>query len=447
MDPPDLPPPPDLDPPLPASNVYALVVPGKDPLNTFQRINVLSGLKETTVWPLKLVENQITIITLFYGNDINHNLALASTVVFKKAIEAEIRSGSYELGLVGLLDRNISFKTISKKECAIIFKSVVDEAFIKCTLSVLLTAIRESHLAQEYGFEPPKRYQYQLFMMHYLLGFLREEIDYALTRAGYEPKHLKLLQGKSALNSGTNIVGTHGNVILKTVVGAEPLTSIKVSTNRGIFVLNLEQKDFYTSYTPNDNTQSGSTEHNNLFKTRLCKHHSSGSVCYSGNKCSFAHGASELRPKEAWAKHGFTASTAHRAEVPTTDNKQPGSDTADITDPDVMATDEVQLSDCNVIEQKTGPIVEVRKDNNPILEAGALSGSSNSSYPISLNSIKTVESLDGGNLSISKGTTTPDALVTGVGISNSNTNSAISGRLLLPLIRLLPCLWVILLRN
>ena len=109
------PPPPKLDPPLPTSNVYIRVVPGKNPLNTFQRINVLSELKTTAVktrLPSKLIGNPpaVTIITLFYEKVINLGLALASTLVFKKGIEAEIKSGSLDLGLVRLLDHNISFQ-------------------------------------------------------------------------------------------------------------------------------------------------------------------------------------------------------------------------------------------------------------------------------------------------------------------------------------------------
>ena len=58
--------------------------------------------------------------------------------------------------------------------------------------------------------------EYRLFMIPYMLGFLRGEVDHSLDCAGYEPKHLKMLQGKNVLNAATNIVGTHGNVIFKT---------------------------------------------------------------------------------------------------------------------------------------------------------------------------------------------------------------------------------------
>ena len=98
-------------------------------------------------------------------------MALASTLVLKNGIEAEVKSGSLELGLVGLLDHNISFQATAKKECAIYFNAVVEDSIIKCTLDLLLKALGESYFAQEYGFEPPKRYEYQLFFMPYLLGF------------------------------------------------------------------------------------------------------------------------------------------------------------------------------------------------------------------------------------------------------------------------------------
>ena len=100
MDPPDPPPPPNLDPPLPASNIIMRVVTGKKLMDTFQRIKLLSELKETTVLPSKFIETSMTTMTLFYEKSINHGLALATTLVFKKAIEAEIKSGTYELGLL-----------------------------------------------------------------------------------------------------------------------------------------------------------------------------------------------------------------------------------------------------------------------------------------------------------------------------------------------------------
>ena len=92
MDPPS----PKLDPPLPKSNVYIRVVPGNKPLKTFQRITLLSELELTTVLPSKIIANPITIITLFYENVLSYWLALASTLVFKKGLEAEVKSGSLE---------------------------------------------------------------------------------------------------------------------------------------------------------------------------------------------------------------------------------------------------------------------------------------------------------------------------------------------------------------
>ena len=424
------PPPPNVDPPLPTSNVIMRVVTGKNLLDTFQRIKLLSDLKETPVLPSRLIETSMTTMTLFYEKSINHALALATTLIFKKAIEAEIKSGTYELGLIGLLDHNISYQAISKKECAIYFNTIVDESFIECTLHLLLTALRESHIAQEYGFEPPKRYQYQLFMMPYILGFLREEIEDGLFR--YEPKHLKILQNKSVINSGINCVGTHGNVILKTVVGGEPLTSVDVSTNRGVFKLYLEQKDFYSPYGAKDNAQPASTEQFNLHKTRLCKHHGAGKRCFSGSTCSYAHGSHELRPKVGGSKSGVTHGSVPVSNVPPT-NKQPGSDTTDGTDPVSMSADEGQFKDCAIIDHRKQSAVRVPNVDNPILGLsvpGALGESVNSSSSVDIApkvAIKTVESLNGGKVPVPETGFTPDTLATADGIHNSATNSAVNG--------------------
>ena len=392
MDPPDPPPPPNLDPPLPASNVYILVVPGENPLNTFQRINVLSGLKATTVLPSKLAENKITVITLFYEKTINHSLALASTLLFKKAIEGEIKTGAHELGLVGLLDYNISFLAIAKKECAIWFNGVVDDSIIKCTLDLLLKAIGASHIAQEYGFVPPRRYEYKLYFMPYLLGFLREELEYSFTRAGYEPKHLKLLQGKNALNSGTNIVGTHGNVILKTEVGVS-LSFIDVSTNRGVFNLSLEQKDFYGSSVPKEPTQSASTEHNWLFKTRLCNHHASGKKCYKGTNCPFAHGENELRTKQTRAKRVFAHATAPSTEGTATDDVQPGSGSAVV--PEVIEVIKINDSVSKVIPSTEGTATDDGQlDSGSVVVAKVIEGIERNESDLMV--VDEVQSSDGG---------------------------------------------------
>ena len=426
------PPPPKLDPPLPASNVIMRVVTGMKLLNTFQRITLLSELKETPVFPSKLVETPMTIMTFTYEKSINHGLALATTFVFKKAIEAEIKSGTYELGLVGLLDHNISYHATSKKECAIYFNSIVDESFIKCTLNVLLTALRESHIAQEYGFEPPKRYQYQLFMIPYMLGFLREEVEQGLFL--FEPKHLKILQNKSVINSGTNCVGTHGNVILKTEVGGEPLTSVDVSTNRGIFKLCLEQKDFYSSYAAKDNAQPASTEQFSLHKTRLCKHHASGKRCFSGSNCLYAHGSHELRPKVGGFKRGFTHGPANND-----------------TDPDFMSTDEVQSKECIIIDHRKQSAVCVPEVDNPILGffvPGSLGESVNSSSSVAIApvvAINAVECLNGGKVSVPETVITslvPESLGESVNSSSSvaiapvvainNVESVNGGKLSIP---------------
>ena len=298
----------------------------------------------------------------------------------------------------------LSRQLLTEKECAIYCNSVVDDSIIKCTLDILLKALGGSHIAHEYGFEPPKVYEYQLFMLPYLLGFLRGEIEYALICAGYEPKHLRLLQGKNALNSGSNIVGTHGNVILKTEVGGEPLTFINVSTNRGTFKLTLERKDFYASSAPKDTTQSASTEHNSLHKTRLCTHHTSGNTCYSGINCSFAHGISELRTKEPRARRVFTHAPVPSSEGLPTDNVQSGFNTADVIYPDLMATDEAQPSDGTFIEPTSGPEVEISEVNNSIigggnLVLGSLSEPGNSSSSTtSAMAINAVESINGGEV-------------------------------------------------
>ena len=424
------PPPPNVDPPLPTSNVIMRVVTGKNLLDTFQRIKLLSDLKETPVLPSRLIETSMTTMTLFYEKSINHALALATTLIFKKAIEAEIKSGTYELGLIGLLDHNISYQAISKKECAIYFNTIVDESFIECTLHLLLTALRESHIAQEYGFEPPKRYQYQLFMMPYILGFLREEIEDGLFR--YEPKHLKILQNKSVINSGINCVGTHGNVILKTVVGGEPLTSVDVSTNRGVFKLYLEQKDFYSPYGAKDNAQPASTEQFNLHKTRLCKHHGAGKRCFSGSSCSYAHGSHELRSKVGSSKSGGMHGSVPGSNVPPT-NTQPGSDTTDGTDPNLMATDGVQSKDCTIIDHRKQSAVGVPKVDNLILGLlvpGSLGESGNSSSPVAIATvvaINTVESLNGGKVSVPETVIAPDTLATADGIHISATRSGVNG--------------------
>ena len=428
MDPPDPlpPPPPNLDPPLPASNVYILVVPGENPLNTFQRINVLSGLKATTVLPSKLVENKITVITLFYEKLINHSLALASTLLFKKAIEGEIKTCSMELGLVGLLDYNISFQATAKKECAIWFNGVVGDDIIKCTLDLLLKALGSSYIAQEYGFVPPKRYEYKLYFMPYLLGFLREELEHSLTRAGYEPKHLKLLQGKNALNSGTNIVGTHGNVILKTEVGVGPVSFVNVSTNRGVFNLSLEQKDFYGSSVPKGPTQSASTENNWLFKTRLCTHHASGRKCYQGINCSFAHGDNELRPKQAWSGRGFTHAPTPSSEGATADVVQPVAgaiivnnvaEVIEIPDSDSMVIDEAQPGDGNFVKPLSASIVANSGVDDSISGVGrpvpgSLSGSENLSSSIaSAIAINSSEISNGEKVSVPEVSATSAAMV------------------------------------
>ena len=40
------------------------------------------------------------------------------------------------------------------------------------------------------------------------------------------------------------MIGTHGNVILMTEAGKAPLTSMEVKTERGVYTLNIEHKEF-----------------------------------------------------------------------------------------------------------------------------------------------------------------------------------------------------------
>ena len=440
MDPPD-PPPPNLDPLLPASNVYVCVVPGKNQLNTFQRIKVLSELKATSVFPSKLIENPITIITLFYEKHINLSLALASTLLFKKGIEAEIRNGTLELGLVGLLDHNISFQATAKKECAIYFNAVVDDNIIKLTLDLLMNVLGSSYIAQEYGFVPPKRYEYLLYFIPYLLGFLREEVESALTRAGNEPKHFKILQGKSGLNSGTNIIGTHGNLILKTEVGSLPLTSINVPTNRGTFNLALEQRDFYTSSLPKDSNQSASTVPKWVYKTQLCTYHANGKECYSGASCPYAHGVGELRTKEHQTKRGSTRAPTVVSGEPTAVNGQSGVDSVVVVDADLMVTDEVQPGDRIISEPTSAVNVQSGVDSVdvvdaegsiPIISGGNLVPGDLCVSKISSSSITSaivtnvVGSLTVGASSVPVVTTTPSAMFMGSYVEK-NAASTIAG--------------------
>jgi hypothetical protein len=213
------------------------------------------------------------------------------------------------------------------------------------------------------------------------------------------------------------------------------LTSIDVSTNRGIFNLALEQRDFYASSVPKDSTQFASTVHNWLYKTRLCTHHSNGKVCYSGTSCSFAHGDSELRTKEHRTKREFThashASVPSSVE-PTTDNEQTGVDSGDVIDPDLMATDEVQPGDCTIIEPTSGSVVVNSEVSNSIigggnLVPGSLSESVNSSSSItSAIAINAVESLHGGKLSVPEVTTTPTAMFMGGFVEKNAASTSVN---------------------
>ena len=264
---------------------------GNDPLKTLNVVKSLSELNETTIKPCVNIEKPITTITVFYENNIARDIALVTTAVFKKGIDAEVKSDSMKLGLVGCLDHNISFKAIPKKECVIYFNAIVDEGVIKSTLDLLLNLLSDSIIGHHYGYEPPKTYESQLYWLPYALGFLRANILNAL--ALFKPKFLNLLYGNQKLNCSTNIVGTHGNLILVTEVGQPPLTSIDVETDRGTFQLVLEKREFIYSKLGSV-TGTAQTGVNRLYKTFPCRFHSSGRVCYKGVECQFAHSQQEL---------------------------------------------------------------------------------------------------------------------------------------------------------
>ena len=140
------------------------------------------------------------------------------------------------------------------------------------------------------------------------------------------------------------------------------------------------------------------------------------------------------------SKSGFTHGPVPGAEVPST-NRQPGFDTTDVTDPDLMSTDEVQSGDCTIIDHRKEPAVGVPEVDNPILGLfvpGSLSESVNSSSSIAIApvvAINTVESLNGGKVSVPETFITPDTLGTADGINSSATNSAahcVDGNSILP---------------
>ena len=128
----------------PVSNVYVRVVTGNDLLKTLNVVKSLSELNETTIKPCANIEKPITTITVFYEDNIARDIALVTTAVFKKGIEAEVKSDSMKLGLVGCFDHNISFKAIPKKECVMYFNAIVDEEVIKSTLDLLLNLLSDS---------------------------------------------------------------------------------------------------------------------------------------------------------------------------------------------------------------------------------------------------------------------------------------------------------------
>lgn len=83
-----------------------------------------------------------------------------------------------------------------------------------------------------------------------------------------------------------------------------------------------EENLSYTNYLP-ENQTDGSSQGNNLFKTKLCRHFQQKGFCNMGDKCNFAHGYEELKqsmggtapkfPKtefESYAKPAFAGAPA-----------------------------------------------------------------------------------------------------------------------------------------
>ena len=123
------------------------------------------------------------------------------------------------------------------------------------------------------------------------------DLDNAFLLAGYQPKHLKIHQGRQLTNPLENMIGTHGNVILLTEAGKAPLTSMEVKTERGVYTLNLEHKEFSPiSGNRNYNTAAMGTVKINhrRYKSVLCRFHESNKRCRNGGSCQYAHGKDEI---------------------------------------------------------------------------------------------------------------------------------------------------------
>ena len=208
------------------SNVFARV--GKNPGKTFKLIDDFNVLRETTVSPDQSTDYPTTVtvqlfLPLYYDEEVERNVAIATTMVIKKGIESEIKMDNMKFGLVtlvGCLDHNIAFKAIPKKECAIYFDSVISRAKIDAFLKFLLGLLKGDKIGVHYGYEPPKVFASHLYMLPYVLGFFRADLWRYFSMQGFNPKNLKLYHAKNIANSLDNVVGTYGNVILVTEVGS-----------------------------------------------------------------------------------------------------------------------------------------------------------------------------------------------------------------------------------
>ncbi len=163
----------------PSTNIFVKISSGDNPVKTFKIIDDLAELKGTSVEPAKIIVNPYTVVTFYFDESVGREVAIASTVVLKKAIEIEIKNDDMKFGLFGCLDHNISFKAIPRKEFAIYFNAVVDHEKIQDLLSFFEGSLKASVVGKHYGYEPPKVFVFQLFMLPDVFGFWRSELDSA----------------------------------------------------------------------------------------------------------------------------------------------------------------------------------------------------------------------------------------------------------------------------
>ena len=278
------------------SNVFARV--SKNPGEIFKIIDDFSVLSDTSVSPNPLTKYDTTVLTLYYDKEVDRNVAFATTLAIKNGIEAEIKMDKMKFGLVGCLDHNIAFKATPKKECAIYFDALVCIEKINSLLKFLLGLLEADKIGVHYGYKPPKVFASQLYMLPYVLGFFRADLWHYFSVQGLNPKNLKLYHEKNMVNSLDNVIGTHGNVILVTEVGSNPLTILDVPTDRGTFPLKLVLREFMTSPSNNNNYSSEDSDavpNSRLFKSEICRFYKKRNGCNNGSECKYAHGRSDIR--------------------------------------------------------------------------------------------------------------------------------------------------------